>query len=145
MSRAFWPPMMPLLLLLLAGGCNSGPRLERIWGTVTFDGKPLDSGTIELAPVNDTGGPSTGAPIAAGSFEIAAKKGVRAGGVYKVVITATKSSGKTVPNIFQPGGPPLDIGEQFIPARYNTESTLTITVSADAAKNEHHFELQAGR
>ena len=60
-----------------------------------------------------------------------------------MVITATRRSGQTAPNIFQPGGPPLEIGEQFIPPRYNAASELKITVSGDSAANEHHFQLTA--
>jgi hypothetical protein len=142
MRVAFRTSLLLALLLLVCGGCNSGPRLEHVGGTVSCDGQPVENGTLELIPIADTDGPSMGSAIVNGRFDVPAKKGARSGGTYKVVITALRPSSKTVPNIFDPSGKPLALGEQFIPPRYNTQSELTIVISTDAGQNEHHFELE---
>lgn len=129
------------VLVILVAGCDSGPRLLPIFGTVSFEGKPIEKGTIEFIPTDGTSGPSTGGSIKAGRYEVAAAHGPRKDGVYQVRITAPKKTGKTMPNIMQAGGPPLELEENFIPPKYNLDSTLKITVTADVASKGIDFEL----
>jgi hypothetical protein len=72
---------------------------------------------------------------------VAALQGPREGGIYQVRITAMKKTGKTIPNIFQAGGPPLELEDNFIPPKYNRNSTLKITVTAEAATKGIDFSL----
>ena len=119
-------------LLCLCLGC--GPRAVHIDGKVTYRGKPVEEGTIELIPIEGTAGPSTGGPIKAGRYEIATNTQLVPGGNYQVRISALAKTGKMTPNILQPGGPPLDLSENYIPACYNSHSTLKVRISADARR-----------
>ena len=130
-----------VFLTICAAGCNSGPRSVPIFGSVSFEGKPIEKGTIELIPIDGTPGPSTGGPIVDGRYDVAAAHGPREGGVYQVRITALKKTGKTMPNIMKPGGPPVELEDNFIPPKYNRESTLKITVTAEAAGKGIDFRL----
>lgn len=129
------------IVVLLVAGCDNGPRLLPIFGTVSFEGKPVEKGTIEFIPTDGTSGPSTGGSIKAGQYEVAAAHGPRKDGVYQVRITALKKTGKTIANIMQAGGPPMELEDNFIPPRYNVDSTLKVTVTADAAGKGIDFEL----
>ncbi len=103
--RIAWKDLLALVLVsIVGGGCRFEPRREHVHGTVSYDGQPIENGTIELIPVDGTPGPSLGSSIAAGRFDVPPEKGPRPGGTYKVVITAIRDSGQTAPNIFQPGG-----------------------------------------
>lgn len=134
-----------VLLVLLAvcvAGCNAGRRLLPVSGSVSFDGKPIKKGTIEFIPVDGTSGPSFGGSIKEGRYEVAAARGARERGTYQVRITALKRTGKTMPNIFRPGGPPLEVEDNFIPPKYNRESTLKITITAEAVGKRIEFNLR---
>lgn len=128
-------------VLVLVAGCDSGPRLLPVFGTVSFEGKPIEKGTIEFIPTDGTSGPSTGGSIKAGRYQVAVAHGLRNDGVYQVRITALKKTGKTVPNIMQAGGPPVELEDNFIPPKYNLDSKLKITATADAADKGIDFLL----
>ena len=57
-------------------------------------------------------------------------------GTYQVRITAFRKTGKTAPNRIEPGGPPLELQENFIPPMYNDQSTLKVRIAelTDRAK-----------
>lgn len=129
------------LLAVCTVGCHSGPRLLRIFGTVSFEGKPIEKGTIEFIPVDGTSGPSTGGSIVNGRYEVAAVHGPHEGGIYQVRITALKKTGKTMPNIMVPGGPPMELEDNYIPAKFNRESTLKVTVTPEVAGKGIDFQL----
>jgi hypothetical protein len=117
----------------------------RVWGDVTYDGKPLDDGSIVFTPIDGTPGSSTGGPIKGGKYDVPARGGLVAGGKYKVEVAALRPVGKPLPNIMDPGGPPLQPSENYIPLKYNTRSTLTATISDVSSKNEISFQLQGGK
>jgi hypothetical protein len=133
-----------MLLIICAAmftGCDSGPRLLQISGNVSYGGKAIDNGMIEFIPVDGTQGPSMGNSIKNGRYEVAKTHGPREGGVYQVRITALRKNGKTAPNMFQPGGPPLELTENYIPGKYNRESTLKTTMTAELASKGIDFNL----
>lgn len=139
-----WRPiLLAVLVALAATGCNRGPGLLRIYGTVTVDGQPVEKGTIEFIPIEGTHGPSTGGSITDGKYDVAARLGPLEGGTYQVQITGMRKTGKTTANIFQPGGPPLELEDNFIPAKYNRESTLKATITAETAKDGLDFHLKS--
>ena len=120
-------------------GCGSANM--PVWGEITFDGKPLDSGTIEFIPVDGTPGPSTGGTITDGQYDVPQPVGPRPGGTYQVAITAIGPTGRMVPH-------PLDRTKKIpemtniIPADYNRQTSLRITVAPRAADNQHDFHLE---
>ncbi|MEZ6072601.1 MAG: hypothetical protein R3C10_20660 [Pirellulales bacterium] len=125
----------PRCLVLLLGaiavcvaGCgpdNPRGRLA-VSGTVTLDGKPLDTGTIEFSPQDPTG-VGTGAAIEAGAYTIDVQHGLPPG-TYDVRVFSPDATAT-------PAGPPGPLGppavEDRIPPRYNAETELSITVTAD--------------
>ena len=65
---------LSIILLSLCLGC--GREEIHIAGNVTFDGKPLEEGTIEFIPIEGTAGPSTGGSIRAGRYECSKDTGL---------------------------------------------------------------------
>jgi hypothetical protein len=124
--------------LVLAVGCGGDSRRQGIEGTVILDGKPLAVGQITFVPQPGSSGPTAGAEIADGRFSIAPKGGTFAG-AFRVEITASRLSGRKVPG---PRGTPVDEIVQYLPTKYNTESSLTADVKA-AGPNRFEFALQS--
>jgi len=117
----------------------------RVWGEVTLDGKPIDEGGIIFTPIDSTQGGSFGGDIKAGKYDLPAAQGPIAGGKYRVEISALRPVGKPLVNIIEPGGPPLQSSENYVPKRYNANSILTASISDDASKNEFDFKLEGGK
>lgn len=115
-------------------GCKPSDGLTPVKGTVTFDGAPVEKGTINFAP---KGGPgtATGAPIVDGKYEARVSPGKMAVTIY---------AQKTVP-IENPTQEQIERGitettEDIIPAKYNRASTLEADI-AEGQKDPVDFEL----
>jgi hypothetical protein len=125
--------------LAFAAGCNTGPR-SSVEGTVSYDGQPVGLGSIAFHPLNEDGGPSgapgVGGPIREGQYHL---EGQRAPlpGKCRVEIRWQKKTGKKVPG---EGGQPRDETVPVIPAKYNTESELTVEVVP--GRNTFSFDLK---
>lgn len=127
-------------LLALSIGCGGGPE-RQIHGVVTMDGKPLESGEIQFTPTGGSAGPTAGSTITNGAYFIpAVAQGVRAGNAYSVSISSMAGSGRMAPDPNAPTGQ-RELLVDVIPARYNTESILSITISADKSVNVFDFPL----
>ena len=131
------------LVVVLMGtcvGCGGGGGLVAVEGNVTFDGQPVEEGSIAFEPA-DGAGPSAGGTIQQGKYALAADAGVLPG-KKTVRITAVRKTGKQVEE-----GPPsapgtmVDEVEQYIPAIYWKESTLNCEVAAGQA-NQFNFDLK---
>ena len=121
---------------LFAGGCGSRvtPSTYPVSGVVTFDGVPIEKGDIIFRPTDGKGGADAGV-IAAGGFSFRSKPGTKT-----VEIAAPRQvPGKTTTGI---DGKPIPVDEQYIPARYNEKSTLSVEVQK-SGRNEFRFELKA--
>lgn len=129
-------------LLCLVVGCG-GSTQRQVQGVVTMDGQPLETGEIQFKPIAGSLGPTAGATITNGSYLVpAVEQGVRAGGQYLVSITSMAGSGRMAPDPNAPTGQ-RELLENIVPARYNTDSTLTVTVSADRSKNVYDFDVKS--
>lgn len=125
-------------------GCfgGSAEQIERaaVSGTITYDGKPLPEGSIQFVPGTDASGkPLRGkavqALISEGAFSLDADQGPVVG-MNQVLINATKKTGK-----FQEfDGQKTEILKQYIPAKYNTNSTLTYEIKS--GENTADFALE---
>ena len=128
-----------ILIGPLCLGCGSSdPRLP-ISGSVQLDGQPLAAGTIEFSPVGPGG--QAGGSITAGRFAISASRGLPPGN-YLVRIMASGSGPATVPQ--GPPGPESmkrPAAAEEIPAKYNTQSELAVTVAA-GTDNSFEFLLE---
>jgi hypothetical protein len=138
---------MRLGCLLLAcvcaavAGCGGRSPSVRVWGTVSYQGRPVQEGQIIFFPTEDTESPSTGGVIEDGRYDIPEDDGPYAGGTYRVEITALGEEKTYSPNV-SGEGPMINVREQLIPPEYNQQSTLRVTISADPAQHQHNFDLK---
>jgi hypothetical protein len=123
-------------LACLCGCGPSGPERVVVSGTVTYRGQPIEQGSIRFVPSGSTQGPASGAVIAQGKYDVSAKGGVLVG-THRVEITAVAPRK-------DPMGRDLaameGAGAQYLPAKYNRESTLTATIDS-GSPNERNFDL----
>lgn len=138
----------PLLLLicLILTGCGGGPTdtppLAKVKGTVTLDGKPLTSGSVQLTPDKNRGTKgrmALGNINEDGSFELMT---IRAGdgaqvGYHLVAIECYESSD------FDPNQPVNQSPKSLIPKRYTDPKTSQLTAEVKAGEeNTLKFELK---
>jgi len=120
-------------------GCSQANGRQGLDGTVTLDGKPLEAGSIAFVPQPGTSSPTAGGDISQGRFSIAAPGGVTPG-TFRVEITATRGTGKTLTD--PRFGKPVDETVQYIPAQYNSNSRLTATIT-EQGPNRFEFAIQS--
>jgi hypothetical protein len=127
--------------LIALQGCSeaTGPRTMRVWGDVSFNGKPVEEGSITFEPTEDAA-PAQG-QIKAGHYDIPAESGPVADKAYLVRINAPVKTGKTIPNIMGDGAPTMDVMAESIPSMFNAKSSMKKTISREADKNNFHFKL----
>jgi len=134
--------LLPIVCLLVIAGCGGGDvetiETAAFKGTVTLDGSPLEKGIIQFRPGKDASGQPlrgqmTEATINAGQYELTADKGAVVGENI-VLISATKVVGKEMAD-----GEEIEKVEQYLPAKYNSETTLSVNVTP--GDTEHNFEL----
>lgn len=128
--KKLWNSCMVLMVAALLAGCGGENPLSRqsISGTVTLNREPIASGTIRFEPVDEKG-VAAGATITQGKYAIAAERGLPAG-EYVVRISA---AGEGV----DPGEAPGDsskLAEELVPAEYNTNSQLKVTIKAGVSE-----------
>jgi hypothetical protein len=138
--------VLGLLLLSGCGGKISGPERAAVKGSVSFDGAPVEDGSIVFLPATGTKGPSSGGTIHNGAYEITTASGP-VPGKYRVEIRAMRSTGTKV--VKGAGGAtegPSSGGEvtemkMYIPVRYNAESMLVADISL--GDNQKDFPLKS--
>ncbi|MGE3806857.1 MAG: hypothetical protein AB7K24_19495 [Gemmataceae bacterium] len=116
------------LFSLLLGCSKSGPPTFPVAGTVTYNGEPIAAGDILFIP-DDASLKREGGRIKEGKFQFEATAGKK-----RVEITAQRDH----PTQKNPKGGPVPV--DYIPANYNTASTLTAEVKPEG-KNEFTFPL----
>ena len=118
--------------ILLAAGC--GPKLLTIEGTVTWDGSPVETGTISFLPA-DGQGPTIGGEVKLGSYRIEAEKDA-ALGAKTVSIMGIRKTGKMIE-----AGRPAPAGTMV-----DELQRISSTESCEIAdgENKHNFDLKSG-
>jgi hypothetical protein len=114
---------------VLLAGCGNG--LASASGTVTVDGKPLESGTVTFHP--DDGGPTPYGTVSNGKFTV--NTGQDAGlkrGSYKVTVSA-----RTIP---EPGS--NETGQDLTPPKYAKPDTTPLTAEV-TGRNHFEFDLKS--
>jgi len=134
---------------VLMAGCGRGSKFRRLplAGSVTFAGEPVEDGLIEFIPVDATPGPSFGGVVKAGRYDVPAAQGGYEGGTYRVQINGCRASGKTSTvntQVFRPDGEKIEVPvvENFIPTKYNVQSTLRATITREASAAGIDFALE---
>jgi hypothetical protein len=120
-----------LFSTVLLSGCGpAGPSAE---GNVTFDGRPVDGGTISFFPVGGEG-PwgrrlNVSGEITGGSYSVDSAHHLQPG-QYRVEIYWHKKTGRRIPS----SDPPHKVEEtkQVIPRKYNTQSKTIVDVTPGA-------------
>lgn len=127
------------LALVCAVGCGSSSGLEKVVvsGTVTLDGQPIPNGEIRFIPAPGTTGPVSGGPIKDGAYVAKGKGGVPLG-EHVVEIKAYRARAKG-PGQSASTDPEGGAAEQYLDKRYNEQTTLKATISADTETQD--FQL----
>lgn len=124
--------LLPCLLAAFSG-CG-GNDLATVRGQVTLDGKPIESGLITFLPV-DGKGASGGAKIVNGQYETQLDPGEKTVSILAERVTETHQS--------KPGDPAgtIEIKQQYLPAKYNTATTLKATITPGKATVDFKLTL----
>jgi hypothetical protein len=125
-----------VLLSLTILGCNdSGPPLGIVSGTITLDGEPLEGAQVTFDPLFSDGSPAYSKELTDenGYYEMwyqTDRKGVLIGEHTVYIQTEQHQQMEDGRNIVVP---------ERVPARYNQETELKITV--EKGKQEKNFDL----
>jgi hypothetical protein len=130
-----------LILCAVLAGCGSskysGAKRYPLEGEVTFEGQPIDLGSISFIPTGDKGRAS-GGTITDGKYAIPEENGVHAG-TYRVEIHWLKRTGRKLKDV--ESGEMYDERREALPAsvQQNSESTVEVPLS----ENRHDFKLKS--
>ena len=119
---------------LILAGCNSGVQWIQVKGTVKFNGAPLEKGMVQFEAKDGKSPSAKGGIIENGIYTAEVPAGEQI-----VRITSNKVVGQRPMYKDMPDSKMMDITEQLIPKKYNTETTLKATVTAQ--KNDLDFNL----
>lgn len=126
------------IMACIAAGCNPQNDNYIVTGKVSYDGQPLSRGQVVFEP--RAAGKMSVAQIHEGTYSLPAGFGLSPG-EYTVRITSDRPTGEKVkPAVYSEDQTPADVYEQFLPAKYNQNSELTITVSPESVTS-HDFVL----
>ena len=134
-------------VLALAVGCG-GDDTVVITGQVTYRGEPLGNLALERAqirfiPVDPSAAWMSGAYVIDGEYKVDTKGGVPVG-KHTVEIVALRP---TADYLRRNGPPGPDANwdhiprEQFLPAKYNTETELQLSIDSGSSEVVKNFEL----
>jgi hypothetical protein len=131
--------LLVVAIVLATGGCGRDtPRLP-LTGMVSWQGRPLEKGSIVFVPAAGHRGPKIGAKIVSGEYQIDAERGA-APGTYRVEVRSDTGEYPHSPTDARPRthavAPKL---QMIIPPEYNTQSRLTVAVCAE--QTTFNFEL----
>jgi hypothetical protein len=112
-----------LLFALVVLGCNRGPAVGTVKGTITLDGQPVDGGLIRLVPANGQSQPAD-CQVKGGAYSVTMPVGEK-----KVEIYWTKTAGGPVDTATQG----MEKVIPLVPAKYNTQTTLTYALEKGTA------------
>jgi len=132
--------LFPLLGLvgLISAGCGGGsgdaPALYNVEGTVTFAGEPVETGRIQFR-ADEGAGTAYSAEITNGKYKLETVPGK-----MKIEITASRAVPGKMGEAASPDEQPQPVMEMYIPAKYNTASTLTAEVTK--GDNTIPFQLE---
>ncbi len=143
-ERASWGHFKSLLaafalapFVASSSGCGGG-HSSSATGVVTYDGKPLDHGSITLVPVN--GGAGAAASIKPdGAFAI--RSGSMEGLEPGDYIVTVQSRGDVI--VSPRGGEPMP-GKLLTPQKYTSSKTSDLRATIKPGKNELNLELKSG-
>jgi hypothetical protein len=128
------------LAACLLAGCSrrdyDGPRRYPLSGKVTYDGQPIDFGSISFMPAE--GQRVSGGLIENGAYAVPEEKGANAG-KYRVEIRWQKLTGnkKRDPD----SGEMYDERKEALPPKFHSDSELEVEVTPE--KTTFDFDLKS--
>ena len=129
-----------LLVLLVLPGCRHSELEKRVVrGKVTYASQPVTNGDVLFYPLDDTRGPVAGASIKDGAYVAEAKDGVPVGR-HRVQIRAFRVDARNMPATPEELDAPGQ-RQQYLPEKYNTNTTLEITVPSGSGPLRYDFDL----
>lgn len=137
---------MSVLFVAGCGGGATGPIFVAVSGNVSVDGQPVEKGAITFVSKDESR--TAAAPIQNGTYQIPASEGPIPG-AQKVSIFAYRKTGKKRKEgrlgMFEDKGTrnpalgkadgPQDEEEQFLPVKFNANSTLTADLKKGSNTN----------
>lgn len=125
-----------IALVGCGGSKYSGNQRFPLSGQVTFDGQPVDLGSISFVPTGGNNTRATGGVIKDGKYDIPEENGPNAGS-YRVEIRWLKLTGRQLPD--EDSGEMYDERIEALPEKFHKNSDLTVQVPLP--KNTHDFAL----
>lgn len=129
-----------LIGALVCAGCgDASKRYHEVSGAISFKGEALADGTVQFFAVGEKPFLAGGAMIHDGEYRLPAEHGLRPGRYVVRIssperVTPPPNAGQDVMNV------PF-LSRERIPARFNTQSTLTIEVRS-GERGEFDFALE---
>jgi hypothetical protein len=140
MSR-LTPTICALGFSIVLAGCSgskySGDKRYPLAGEVTFEGQPIDLGSITFIPEGDKGRTSGGV-ITDGKYTVPEENGANAG-TYRVQISWLKKTGRQLKD--PESGEMYDERREALPDKLHKSSEMTVEVPLP--DNRHDFQLKA--
>jgi hypothetical protein len=121
-----------LAALVFLGGCGGGDETYSVKGQVTYEGQPLQQGTVMFNPTGSELPPVVGRIQSDGSYEVKA-----APGDYKVVVNATT---EVDPNL-EPDDPGYQPPTSLIPEVYSNPLQTPLEATITSGENTVPLDL----
>jgi len=92
----FFAPFLSVLLVLVLMGCsNRDSRYSKVEGTVTYNGQPVEGGTVTFQTISPEGESASGLTDAEGKFTLTSVNAINGGrgalpGDYNVIVTKSE-------------------------------------------------------
>lgn len=118
----------------------SGPVPVAVRGSLSYRGSPIEQGEIEFEPAAGEQAQRHSTLVEQGRFLLPASQGLLKNKRYVVRAKAYRKTGRLYENA--PGSDPAEEYEQYLPARYNSESELTFVADRASAAKGLDLDLQ---
>jgi len=121
---------------VLAAIAGCGSRVGTVSGSVTIDGQPVDQGVISYVPAEASGTPAT-AQIVGGKYQVSTEVGKKFVQISAPVVVGRRKEYEG------PDAPLVEITEERLPPKYNSQTELTFEVQPGA--NTKDWKLETGK
>ncbi len=122
-----------ILLALVSSGCGSRDDLGRVSGSVTLDGEPLEEAFVQFEPTAPGGSTSYGRTDGNGNYSLMFSRSAEGASLGENRVRITTFD-------LVDGGDRASLPEK-VPARYNRDSELVVTV--EPGSNTFDFPLES--
>ena len=126
-----------LSLMTGCGGAPAGPGSVAASGTVTYNGKPVESGSLMFAPLDSKTPQAAQAVISHGKYATEPGKGLMTG-KYKVTVSALKHS---VMELDPKDAAKQKIDNNAVPKKYMDLKTTDLEVTVKVSDKSVHTDF----